>query len=265
MNPDTTRSLVFEQQGYIGTITLCRPDTLNSIDNEAHDELHCALESVRSNSELRVLVIAAKGRCFSAGGDFEFMRQMNRDPELNSRMASRATGMIELLANIDVPVITAVQGDAIGFGASLAFAGDIVVASRTARFADPHVLVGLAAGDGGCLFWPQAAGLNRAKRYVLTGDYISAEKAYEFGLVTDLTDSPEDARTLSDQLAKKVAGLAPLAVQGTKRSFNNLTKARIAEVAGLAALFEQQTMASEDLLEALAAMEQKRKPDFKNR
>lgn len=263
MTNNAFNCLRLEIDQYVAKITLCRPEQLNAFDNLAHDELHHALEVLKSNSDIRAAIIAAEGKCFSAGGNFEFMREMNQNPKLNRLTAQRATALIETLVSIDVPVIAAVQGDAIGLGASLAFGCDIVVANRSARFADPHVVVGLAAGDGGCVFWSQSAGLHRAKRYVLTGEYLSAEKAYEFGLVSDLTDSAEETASVALKLANKVANLAPLAVQGTKRSFNNLMQARVAETAKIAALQEQLTMSSKDLLEALAAIEEKRKPDFK--
>jgi enoyl-CoA hydratase len=122
--------------------------------------------------------------------------------------------------------------------------------------------VGLAAGDGGCLFWPQAAGILRAKRYLLTGDYLQADKAYAFGLVTDLVDYAEDALPLANRIAEKIAALAPLAVQGTKRSLNTIMQHRAAEVVEQAALYEQQTMASGDLVEAVTAIQEKRSSVF---
>ncbi|NIB38857.1 enoyl-CoA hydratase/isomerase family protein [Pseudomaricurvus alkylphenolicus] len=256
------QTLKLEQQGTIASLTLNRPDKLNLIDGLAHDEVHHALEALKSNTELRAIVIAAEGKCFSAGGDFELMLEVNKSPQLNSNTARNAVGIIQALTHISVPVIAAVQGDAIGFGASLAFGCDIVVANRNARFADPHVLVGLAAGDGGCLFWPQAAGILRAKRYLLTGDYLQADKAYEFGLVTDLVDYAEDALPLANRIAEKIAALAPLAVQGTKRSLNTIMQHRAAEVVEQAALYEQQTMASGDLVEAVTAIQEKRSSVF---
>ncbi|MEQ8836303.1 MAG: enoyl-CoA hydratase/isomerase family protein [Lacipirellulaceae bacterium] len=258
-----TLRLAVENQ--IATLTLSRPEQMNLIDGPAHDEIEQALFELRENRTVRAAIIAAEGKCFSAGGNFDFMLELNGSPEKNRHSAAKAVAIIESLTNIPFPVIAAVQGDAIGFGASLALGCDIVVAYTEVNFADPHVLVGLAAGDGGCLFWPQAAGILRAKRYLLTGDYIKADKAYEFGLVTDLVDSAEQALPAAQALAEKVAGLSPVAVQGTKRSLNALMQARAAEVVVLAALYEQQSMGSSDLKEAVSAIREKRKPNFRNR
>jgi len=248
----------------IATLTLNRPEQMNLIDGPAHDEMERALHQLREEHDIRVAIIAAEGKCFSAGGNFDFMLELQSSPEKNRHSAAKAVSIIEALTSIHVPVIAAVQGDAIGFGASLALGCDIVVACKDANFADPHVLVGLAAGDGGCLFWPQAAGMLRAKRYLLTGDYLRANRAYEYGLVTDLVDTPEETLPLAQEVAKKIARLSPVAVQGTKRSLNAVMQARAAEVAELAALYEQQSMGSADLKEAVTAIREKRRPRFRN-
>jgi len=264
MSADQYHTLRLEKKDYIGTMTLNRPERNNLIDSRAHDEIERALGELSVMKDIRVIVIAAEGKCFSAGGDFDLMLELNGAPEKNRHSAQKAVAVIELLVSMPVPVIAAVQGDAIGFGASLALGCDIVVANAQANIADPHVLVGLAAGDGGCLFWPQAAGMLRAKRYLLTGEYLRADKAYEFGLVTDLVASASEVFPTASALAEKIASLSPVAVQGTKRSLNAVMQARAAEVAALAALHEQQSMSSSDLREAILALQKKRQPKFKN-
>lgn len=264
MIPTRFSTIRLEVDSQVATLTLCRPAKMNLIDAEAHDELEVALRAIQAGTEIRAVIIAAEGKCFSAGGDFDLMLDLNGSAERNRYSAAKAVAIVESLTRIPVPVIAAVQGDAIGFGASLALGCDMVVAYTGAHFADPHVLVGLVAGDGGCLFWPQAAGMLRAKRYLLTGDHIAADKAYEFGLVTDLVDSPEDAISVGEKLARKVAALSPVAVQGTKRSLNAVMQARAAEVVELAAQYEQSSMASHDLKEAVDAIREKRLAVFKN-
>jgi enoyl-CoA hydratase len=136
---------------------------------------------------------------------------------------------------------------------------DAVVASHTATFlADPHVVVGLAAGDGGCLVWPQSMGMLRAKRYLLTGDRLSAEDARTFGLVTDIVDEPSEVLPAARALADRIAALPPLAVQHTKRALNNVMRARAAEVLDVAMAYETVTVQSKDIQEAIAAAKEGR-------
>jgi enoyl-CoA hydratase len=146
----------------------------------------------------------------------------------------------------------------VGIGASIVLSCDVVVASRTSFISDPHVLIGLAAGDGGCLLWPQAAGMLRARRYLLTGDRVPAELAYDFGLVTDLVDEPDEALPAALAIAQRIASLPPLGVRGTKQALVNLTKARAAEVVDLALANERRSLQSPDFLEAVDAAEHRR-------
>jgi enoyl-CoA hydratase len=140
-----------------------------------------------------------------------------------------------------VPIIAAVHGHALGFGATIVTSCDVIVAWKDAKLGDPHVKAGLVAGDGGVLSWSAAAGVTRAKRMLLTGDSITAQDAYCFGLVTDLVDTPEEAYPTA------------------------LAKHRNSVALDLSVMAENISIASEDLREALAALTEKRAGDFKNR
>src|SRR5207244_11976024 len=124
------------------------------------------------------------------------------------------------------PVPSGLKGSAPALGATVAPACDAVVASRTAVISDPHALVGLVAGDGGCLMFPLTMGMLRAKPYLLTGDRLGAEQAWSLGLVTDLVDAPADVHPAATELAHRIAALPPLAVQGTKRVLNRIVQQR---------------------------------------
>jgi enoyl-CoA hydratase len=162
-------------------------------------------------------------------------------------------------------VIAAMQGHAIGLGATVVTSCDMIVAWADAKLADPHVRVGLTAGDGGVLSWSAAAGVNRAKRMLLTGDAITAREAYAFGLVTDLVDTPEEVLPLAETLAARIAALPPMAVQGTKRIFNALERQRNAGLMHVSLLTEMATMSSDDLGEALRSAAEKRQGVYRNR
>ena len=221
------------------------------------------LLSIRGNHDIRVVLLAATGKAFSAGGDLSEIQALHDDADKRNRMLDIGIRLIEALIDLPVPVVVALHGHAIGLGASIALGCDIIVASRNAKLADTHVKVGLVAGDGGCLIWPMSMGLNRAKRYLLTGKMLSAEQAYEFGLVTDLVDSPEEVLPLATGIAEEIAVLSPLAVQGTKKALNQLTKARANEVFPIGMAYERVSIGSDDVLEALAVFREKRKPEFK--
>ncbi|HKN91719.1 MAG TPA: enoyl-CoA hydratase/isomerase family protein, partial [Acidimicrobiia bacterium] len=178
--------------GAVAEITLTRPDVLNRFDVELHEAFTGVLLELRSRTDLRAVVLASTGKVFSAGGDFELMLAGRADVATRTRLVDEGRLMFRLLADVPVPVVVALQGDAIGLGATVALACDAIVASRRASIADPHVAIGLVAGDGGCVVWPAAAGLLRAKRYLLTGDRLSAEDAWAMGLVTDLVDGPDE-------------------------------------------------------------------------
>ena len=254
--------LLFEMDGHVGHICLNRPDTLNAIDEDMHLGILEALLKARSNPEIRVLLLSANGKAFSAGGDLNELIELHRDPRKRERMCDVGLRLIETLIDTPVPVVVALQGDAIGLGASVALSGDIVVASRGARLADTHVKVGLVAGDGGCLVWPMSMGLHRAKRYLLTGKMLPAEKAYEFGLITDLVDSAEEALPAARAIAEEIAALAPMAVSGTKKALNELSKARAKETFTISMANERLCLTSQDILEAVSSFKEKRPPQY---
>src|SRR5207237_9658049 len=130
--------------------------------------------------------LAWRGDGCQAAGELGLMLPARGDGDVGARLVDEGRLMFRLLAALAVPVVVALQGDAIGLGATVALACDAIVASRTAAISDPHVAVGLVAGDGGCVVWPAAVGMLRAKRYLLTGDRLTAEDAWAIGLVTAL-------------------------------------------------------------------------------
>lgn len=260
-----SKQILYSIENHIATITLNRPDILNAIDEEMHHELMEALLDIRGSQDARVVILKAEGRAFSAGGDLDEIKKLQADLKRRERMCDVGVRLIEALIDIPVPVVVALHGDAFGLGASIALSADIIVASNNARLADTHVKVGLVAGDGGCLTWPMSMGFNRAKRYLLTGKILPAEKAYEFGLVTDLVETPEEVLPVAKTIAEEIAGLSPLAVKGTKKALNQLAKARSHEVFPIGMMHEVISAGSEDILEAVAAFKERRKPVFQGR
>jgi enoyl-CoA hydratase len=239
-------------------VTLRRPDVLNRFDAILETELTQALAALAHDDDVRAIVLLAEGRVFSAGGDFDLMLECNSDVTARLAAVQRARELLAVLTTLPIPIVAGVQGAAIGLGATVAVGCDAVVASRNVRIADTHVALGLTAGDGGALFWPQSMGTLRARRYLLTGEPLTAQLAYEFGLVTDLVEEPGEVGPAATAIAEKIAALPPLGVRGTKQALNQLTRQRAGEVVETALMWEETTLGSRDLLEALAAFKEKR-------
>jgi enoyl-CoA hydratase len=242
---------------HVAEVIFIRPELLNRFDYDSHKEFCEVLDEV-GNSDIRAVIVGANGKVFSAGGDFDFVLQGHNDPMFLAENIELGRRLLMRLYDVRCPVIAAVQGAAIGLGATVALSCDMVVAARLARFADPHVELGLVAGDGGCLAWPMAAGITVAKRYLLTGDRMTADQALQFGLITDVVPEPEDVMPAARALALRIASLPPVAVQGTKRALNNIVRHRAAEVIDLAFMYEAQSMRSDDVVEAVAAAKEAR-------
>jgi enoyl-CoA hydratase len=239
-------------------IVLSRPEVLNRFDNLLQRELESVLTTISADESVRVVVLGSTGKAFSAGGDFALMQEAHADEAARRNIVDAGRALLDTFIDLKQPVIAAVQGAAIGLGATVALLCDVVVAARTAKLADTHVQLGLVAGDGGCLVWPQAAGMLRARRHLLTGDALDAESAWRLGIVTDLVDQPDDVVEQARAIARRIAALPPLGVQGTKRALNRVSSLRADEVVGLAFELEEGTLTSADLLEAIAAFRERR-------
>lgn len=246
-------------------VTLTRPELLNRFDNLLQIELAAALAQIGADDTVRVVVLSSTGKAFSAGGDFALMRAAHDDAEIRAATVDAGYCLVQAFLALPQPIVVAVHGAAVGLGATVALLCDVVVAAKGARIADTHVRLGLVAGDGGCLVWPQAVGMLRARRYLLTGDALDAVTAHQFGLVTDLVDDPAETVVAAREIAVRIAALPPLAVRGTKRALNEVSAARADEVLRLAFDLEDDTLMSDDLLEGITAFQEGRAPSFTGR
>ncbi|WP_218018840.1 enoyl-CoA hydratase/isomerase family protein [Novosphingobium rosa] len=251
-----TLTLSFDEG--VAELRFSRPDLLNRFDMPAHVEFVAALEAVANRlPDVRVLILCGEGRAFSAGGDFDEMLDAHRSRAIRNDMVKYAKLVFQGVADLPIPVISAVQGAAIGLGATVATVSDIVVAWKDAKIADTHVNVGLVAGDGGVISWSQSIGINRAKRYLLTGDVITGAQAYEWGLVTELVEAAEDALPRAHALARRIAAMPAGGVNGTKRTFSRITALLAAQALSLGLDCEMEAMASPDLPETIATLRKK--------
>ena len=185
------RSIALERKGRLLTVTLNRPDTLNAVNREMHTELAevCNFAALDEHSD--VVVLTGAGRAFSAGGDLEHMARNAANPELFDNDVRLAKRIVLALLDLDKPVVCRLNGHAVGLGATVALLCDVIFAAEHAKIGDPHVVLGLVAGDGGAVIWPQRIGLCRAKEYLLTGDLMTAKKAEELGLINHCVPAAE--------------------------------------------------------------------------
>jgi enoyl-CoA hydratase len=254
----------FERLGAVLRVTLDNPrNELNTVDGEMHGELARLFRELRREDEARAIVLTGSGRAFSAGGDFGWFTQIT-DVAVIDEIRRDGKQIIWDLLDLEVPLIAAVNGPAIGLGASLALLCDVVFMADTATLADPHVRVGIVAGDGGAAIWPLAVGPARAKQYLLTGDSVSAVEAERIGLV-NVVVPPDRLQEEALAFAERLAAGAPIAIRHTKIAVNKLVKEALNIAFDYSTAAETLTMASADHKEAVAAIREKRKPEFKGK
>jgi enoyl-CoA hydratase len=251
-------TIEIERTGHVAELRLSRPDVLNAFDDALVNELPSALLELARETEVRAVVWTSTGKHFSAGGDLETIVAGHADLNVLMRGVDDGRRLFRAFADFPKPLVAAAHGSSFGVATSLIFTADAVVATPDVKLSDPHVHMGLVAGDGGCVAWPLSAGLARAKRKLLWGEALSGREAYELGLVTDLADDPEKVRALAFELAERVAALPPVAVQLTKRALNRVLSASTDQVLDTSFYLEALSNRSADALEAVNAFKEKR-------
>jgi enoyl-CoA hydratase len=261
---ESYRALHFDRVGDVLRVVVDHPTSdLNAVDALLHDELTRLFRDLKRESEARAVLLTGRGKAFSAGGDFAWFPTLD-DLEKLEHLRRDAKQMIWDLLDVELPVVAALNGAAVGLGASLALLCDVIFMSDRASLADPHVRVGIVAGDGGAAIWPLVLGPALAKQFLLTGDPVSAEDALRMGLVNRVVE----ADALEDEamaFAARLAAGAPLAVRYTKQAVNKLVKDALNTAFDTSTALEIVTFQSEDHQEALAALREKRAPVFRGR
>lgn len=254
-------SLDVSQTGDVLRIAFDRPDQHNSINEGTHEELGTVFRDAAS-TDARVVVFTGNGdRAFSAGGDFNMLKQGLTDPSVFRDSMRRDETILKDLVNLEKPVIARVNGDATGLGATLALFSDIVIASETARIGDPHVKAGLVAGDGGAVVWPLLTSLSKAKELLMTGDLVTATEAEDLGLV-NYAVPPEELDDKVDEMVEKLATGPQLAIQYTKLAVNGWLEFGMNNILRESMALEGLSQAHEDHAEAVESFLEKRRPNF---
>jgi enoyl-CoA hydratase len=254
------RTLKLERLGSVLVVRIAHPDNrLNFVDVALMEEFACLVAALRTERSARAVVLTGEGPAFSGGGSFELMNQLDR-PEFADYICRLAKQLITDMLQIPIPVICAMNGPAIGFGATWVLLSDVVFADEDAKLSDPHVLRGIAAPDAPAL-WSLAMGPMRAKRFLLTGDELTAAEAVELGLIAFVSKA---GRTLDDALAfaRRLAGIAPGAVAHTKLLCNKHIRDALELSFDTGAAWESQDFRTNDHKEAIAAFRERRNPMF---
>ena len=258
-------NLLIGVEAGIATLTLNRPEAMNAVNYDLHDELERVWGDVGRDEAVRAIVLTGAGRAFSAGGDLRLTASRAGTDE-GLRYALEVVGRVMRLMNamLDTPqpVIAAVNGDAIGLGATLAFFADVSVVAEDAKIGDTHVRVGLVAGDGGAVIWPLLIGPNRAKDMLMRGKVFDGIEAERLGLANYVAPRDEVVAQ-ARQVAEEVARLPTWAVRWTKRSINRMIKQQMEMVLEPGVALEALSMLTRDHGECAQAILDKRRPELR--
>jgi 2-(1,2-epoxy-1,2-dihydrophenyl)acetyl-CoA isomerase len=263
-------ALLYEKHGFVATLTINRPEMRNVLGEEGDGELFAAAAAkINADRELRCAIITGAGTAFSAGGNLKAMREKSGafagSPEaIRESYKNNIHKIVRSLWNLEVPLIAAVNGPAIGLGNDVACLADIRIAADTAVFGATFLKIGLVPGDGGAWILPRIIGYARAAELFFTGETIDADTALQWGLVSKLVPSSalmNEARALAAEICRQPPGVLRM----TKRLMREALGANLETIMDMSAGFQALAHASEDHAEALAAFFEKREPDFKGR
>lgn len=254
-------TLHFERQGRVLKVYFNNPSTRNAIDEAAHGDIVRFFAEVATDPATDIVILSGMGGAFSAGGDFEHIQRMIDAPALFLDSLCEAKRLVLSLLDCPKPVIAKLNGHAIGLGATIALFCDVVFASMEAKIGDPHVRIGLVAGDGGAAIWPHLIGHVRAKEYLLTGRPLTAVEAERIGLINRAVPAAELDRVVDDYVAEMQK--SPMrAVQWTKLSVNAGLKQTVNAVLDASLAYEALSNLTQDHREAVSAIREKREPHF---
>jgi enoyl-CoA hydratase len=253
--------LVFERpaEGVV-LVKLNRPEALNAADVVLHRELSQVWQVIDDDDTARVAVVTGVGRAFSAGGDLAMIEEMTTDYEALVVQWRDATAIVEEMVSATTPIISAINGVAVGAGLAVALLADISIIGESARLSDGHARLGVAAGDHAAALWPLLCGMAKAKYYLMTADFVEGPEAERIGLVSRCV--PDEA-VLPEALALagRLAAGSAQAIAWTKRALNQWIRQAL-PIFGESMALEMLGFAGPDAVEGLAALRERRPARF---
>ena len=254
----------FERRLRVLVIALNRPAQLNAVNGRLHTELSHVFADAAADPDSDVVVLTGNGKAFCAGGDLDWMQSSIDRPQEFEQVAAEAKTIITTQLDLPKPLICRLNGHATGLGATLALCCDISIAHSNVKIGDPHVKVGLVAGDGGALLWPALIGYAKAKKYLLTGDILTATEAERIGLLSSVVppDPPDALDEASYGLAERLARGAGKAIRWTKLTANQPLRQLVHSYFDTGIAYETLSNMSADHREAVAAFRERREAVF---
>ncbi|MCY1202197.1 6-oxocamphor hydrolase [compost metagenome] len=259
---DHYQFIKFEQDGGVLTMRLNRPEAMNAINEALHEELSRVFADIAADRSVHAVVLTGEGRGFCGGGDLAWFCDIT-PPQVDALFREARKIIIDLL-ELPQPIIAAINGPAAGLGATLALFCDMIYMADGAKLADPHVSIGVAAGDGGSVIWPLLVGPARAKQYLFTGDKLTATEAERIGLINEVVPQAE-VLAAATAMARRMAEGPRLAIGATKASVNKILRDTANLVLDTSLALEKENFFTEDHKNAVRAFMEGRTPVFAGR
>lgn len=241
-------------------ITLNRPEKLNALDATGHDEIARVWRDIDADPSVSAVILRGAGKAFSAGGDFDMVEEMIDSFEARARVWRESKDLVYNIVNFSKPIVSAIQGPAVGAGLVAALLADISVAARTAKLVDGHTRLGVAAGDHAAIIWPLLCGMAKAKYHLMLCEPVTGEKAEQMGLISLAVDEAELQDTALS-IATRLANGAPSAIRWTKYALNNWLR-QAGPIFDASLALEMFGFGGPEVKEGVASFREKRTPVF---
>jgi enoyl-CoA hydratase len=261
IDPSAYEHLRFERpEDGVLLITIDRPERMNATNERLHAELAGVWRDVAADPAVRVAVVTGAGKAFSAGGDLEMVREMSGDYARVAAMAGEAASLVTNMLDCEKPIVSAINGTAVGAGLAVALMADISVIAEDARLTDGHLRLGVVAGDHAAILWPLLCGMAKAKYYLLTAEFLDGREAERIGLVSKCVPV-EHVLDESLAIAGRLASGPQHAARWTKRTLNHWMRAALPAFDASVA-YEMLSFMGPDVEEGAQAIVERRPPRF---
>lgn len=262
MDPDRYEylDLHLEDDGVL-VITFSNPDKLNAVTETGHRELVSIWPEVDADAGVAAVLLRAEGRAFSAGGDYDMIHGILADNDTHRRVLKEARELVRNIIECSKPIVSAINGPAVGAGLAAALMADIPVAGRSARIIDGHTNIGVNAGDHAVVIWPLLVGMAKAKFYLMTNEPLDGEEAERIGLVAKVVDDDE-LEAFTRALASRLASGSREALGWTKHTLNHWLRMAY-PIFDASVAYEFLGFTGPDAAEGIAAVQDKRRPRFR--
>ncbi len=241
-------------------ITISNPSQMNAVDPRTHTELTEIWRDIDADTETNAVIVTGAGKAFSAGGDLSLVAKMAEDFQTRCKVWKEAKDMAYNMINCGKPIVSAINGAAVGAGIVVALLADISIAGKSAKLIDGHTKLGVAAGDHAAIIWPLLCGMAKSKYHLLLCEPIDGEQAERIGLVS-LCVSDETLQAKALEVATRLAEGSPSAIRWTKYSLNNWLR-MAGPTFDTSLALELLGFSGPDVLEGVGALREKRPPKF---